>query len=277
MKINHILLLALTLPCAALAAERNDIQSCYERNGLADMKPAGTGRELVVIIDQTIPMPEDLQRSSWGQIERFVQAGDRVKLYTFSAFLPGEYLRLTYAGQLDMPLEGEVRDDVSMRKLRGLDTCLTTQTKVFRNGFGKQFVKALRDARQDIPKSEIMNSLRKVGEDMKAEQGVSDRVVFLISDMLEHSDYTSFYATNKIKQLNVGDELKRAKSKGLFADLQGARVYVTGAGLVTDAVKHAYRSGKTMDALGDFWSQYFEHSHATLVNFGAPSLSTDLQ
>jgi hypothetical protein len=32
-----------------------------------------------------------------------------------------------------------------------------------------------------------------------------------------------------------------------------------------------------MDALGDFWSQYFEHSHATLVNFGAPSLSTDLQ
>ena len=59
-----------------------------------------------------------------------------------------------------------------------------------------------------------MNSLRKVGDDMKAEQGVNDRVVFLISDMLEHSDYTSFYATNKIKQLNVGDELKQAKSRG---------------------------------------------------------------
>ncbi|MGN5029390.1 hypothetical protein ACTFBV_12350 [Aeromonas rivipollensis] len=228
MKITQVLLLALTLPCAALAADRNDIQSCYERNGLTDIKPAGTGRELVVIIDQTIPMPDDLQRSSWGQIERFVQAGDRVKLYTFSAFLPGEYLRLAYAGQLDMPLNGEIRDDVNMRKLRSLDTCLATQTKVFRNSFGKQFVKALRDARQDIPKSEIMNSLRKVGEDMKAEQGVNDRVVFLISDMLEHSDYTSFYATNKIKQLNVGDELKQAKSKGLFADLQGARVYVTG-------------------------------------------------
>ena len=72
----------------------------------------------LVIIDQTIPMPDDLQRSSWGQIERFVQAGDRVKLYTFSAFLPGEYLRLAYAGQLDMPLNGEIRDDVNMRKLR---------------------------------------------------------------------------------------------------------------------------------------------------------------
>ena len=148
------MLLALTLPCAALAAERNDIQSCYERNGLTDIKPAGTGRELVVIIDQTIPMPDDLQRSGWGQIEA-VRAGWRPRqaLYLLRLLawrIPSPGLR----GQLDMPLEGEIRDDVSMRKLRGLDTCLTTQTKVFRNGFGKQFVKALRDARQDIPKSE---------------------------------------------------------------------------------------------------------------------------
>jgi hypothetical protein len=276
-KLAQAMVLALALPAAVLAAERNDLQSCYERNQLVGIKPAGTGRELVVIIDQTIPMPEDLQHSSWGQIDRFVQSGDRVKLYTFSAFLPGEYLRLAYSGELDMPLEGDVRDDVNMRKLRGLDQCLTTQKKAFQAGFGKQFVKGLREARQDIPKSEIMNSLRKVGEDMKMEQGVNDRVVYLISDMLEHSDYTSFYAANQIKQLNVGDELKRAQSKGLYADLQGSRVYVSGAGLVTDSVKHAYRSGKTMDALNDFWSQYLNASNATLAGFGTPSLSTELR
>ncbi|PYC29600.1 hypothetical protein DMO17_02575 [Aquipseudomonas alcaligenes] len=277
MRAARALILALAFPCTLLAAERNDLQSCYDRNGLAEIKPAGSGRELVVIIDQTIPMPEDLQRSSWGQIDRFVEAGDRVKLYTFSAFLPGEYLRLTYSAELDLPLEGEVRDDVNMRKLRSLDVCLATQKKAFQVGFGKQFVQGLRQARQDIPKSEIMNSLRKVGEDMQREEGVSDRVVYLISDMLEHSDYTSFYASNQIKQLDVGSELKLAKSKGLFADLQGARVYVSGAGLVTDAVKHAYRSGKTMDALGQFWSQYLSASNATLEGFGTPSLSTDLR
>lgn len=277
MKLAQAMVLALALPAAVLAAERNDLQSCYERNQLVGIKPAGTGRELVVIIDQTIPMPEDLQRSSWGQIDRFVQSGDRVKLYTFSAFLPGEYLRLAYSGELDMPLEGDVRDDVNMRKLRGLDQCLITQKKAFQAGFGKQFVKGLREARQDIPKSEIMNSLRKVGEDMKMEQGVNDRVVYLISDMLEHSDYTSFYAANQIKQLNVGNELKLAQSKGLYADLQGSRVYVSGAGLVTDSVKHAYRSGKTMDALNDFWSQYLNASNATLAGFGTPSLSTELR
>ena len=277
MRLAKALILALALPCAALAAERNDLQSCYTRNGLADIKPAGSGRELVVIIDQTIPMPEDLQRSAWGQIDRFVQPGDRVRLYTFSAFLPGEYQRLVYAGELDMPLQGDVRDDVNMRKLRGLDQCLATQKKAFQSGFGGLFVKGLREARQDIPKSEIMNTLRRVGEDMSKEQGVNERVVYLISDMLEHSDYTSFYAANQIKQLNVGNELKLAQSKGLYADLQGARVYVSGAGLVTDAVKHAYRSGKTMDALNDFWAQYLNASNATLEGFGTPSLSTDLR
>ncbi|WP_323614684.1 hypothetical protein [Pseudomonas putida] len=277
MRLAKALILALALPCAALAAERNDLQSCYTRNGLADIKPSASGRELVVIIDQTIPMPEDLQRSSWGQIDRFVQPGDRVRLYTFSAFLPGEYQRLVYAGELDMPLQGEVRDDVNMRKLRGLDQCLATQKKAFQAGFGGLFVKGLRDARQDIPKSEIMNTLRRVGEDMSKEQGVQERVVYLISDMLEHSDYTSFYAANQIKQLNVSNELKLAQSKGLYADLQGARVYVSGAGLVTDAVKHAYRSGKTMDALNDFWAQYLNASNATLEGFGTPSLSTDLR
>jgi len=277
MRLAKALILALALPCAALAAERNDLQSCYTRNGLADIKPAGSGRELVVIIDQTIPMPEDLQRSAWGQIDRFVQPGDRVRLYTFSAFLPGEYQRLVYAGELDTPLQGEVRDDVNMRKLRGLDQCLATQKKAFQTGFGGLFVKVLREARQDIPKSEIMNTLRRVGEDMGKEQGIQERVVYLISDMLEHSDYTSFYAANQIKQLNVGNELKLAQSKGLYADLQGARVYVSGAGLVTDAVKHAYRSGKTMDALNDFWAQYLNASNATLEGFGTPSLSTDLR
>tara|TARA_B100001059_G_C17805713_1_gene568988 strand:- start:99 stop:932 length:834 start_codon:yes stop_codon:yes gene_type:complete len=276
-KIAKALILALALPCAALGAERNDLQSCYTRSGLTELKPASSGRELVVIIDQTIPMPEDLQRNSWGQIDRFVSAGDRVKLYTFSAFLPGEYLRLAYAGELDMPLEGEVRDDVNMRKLRSLDLCLSTQKKAFQSGFGQQFVKGLRDARQDIPKSEIMNSLHKVGEDMQREQGVHERVVLLISDMLEHSEYTSFYAANQIKQLNVSKELQLAQSKGLFADLQGSRVYVSGAGLVTDSVKHAYRSGKTMDALNSFWSQYLSASNATLSGFGTPSLSTDLR
>jgi hypothetical protein len=275
--LKALMIAALVVPHIALATERNDLQSCYETAQLPDLKPASSGRELIVVVDETVPVPQDIQKQAWGQITRFVQPGDSVKLYSFSAFLPGEYLRLIYAGKLDKNVGEEARDDVSARKLRSLDQCLARQPQDFETGFGKLFVKSLRDARQDIPRSEIMNALRKIGDDIKTAEMAHDHVVLLISDMLENSDYTSFYAKNQIKNLVVADELKKAQSHNLFADLSGARIYVTGAGLITDDIKQNYRSGKTMDALNAFWAGYFSQSNASLAGFGTPSLGGDLR
>ena len=274
--LKPLIVASLALASTTFAAERNDLPSCYKKAQLVDAIPASSGRELVVVVDQTIPMPEDIQRDSWVKIKNFVQPGDSVKLYSFSAFLPGEYLRLLYSGTLETEPSAETRDSESARKLRTLDLCLAQQGKAFDSGFGKAFVGGLRGASSDIPKSEIMNALRKVGEDM-GKSGQGEHVLFLISDMLEHSDYTSFYATNQIKNLNVKDEISKAQKNDLFADLNGARVYVTGAGLVTDGVKQAYRSGKTMDALEAFWADYILQSNGTLEGFGAPSLSVSLE
>lgn len=275
--LKALMLAALVMPCSALANERNDLQSCYDTAQLSELKPASSGRELIVVVDETVPVPEDIQKQAWGQITRFVQPGDSIKLYSFSAFLPGEYLRLIYAGKLDKNLGEDARDDASARKLRTLDQCLARQPQDFETDFGKLFVKSLRDARQDIPRSEIMNALRKIGDDIKTAESPHDHVVLLISDMLENSDYTSFYAKNQIKNLVVTEELKKAQTHNLFADLSGARIYVTGAGLITDGIKQSYRSGKTMDALNEFWAGYFSHSNATLAGFGTPSLGGDLK
>jgi hypothetical protein len=275
--LKALMIAALVMPHIALAIERNDLQSCYETAQLPELKPTSSGRELIVVVDETVPVPEDIQKQAWGQITRFVQPGDSIKLYSFSAFLPGEYLRLIYAGKLDKNVGEEARDDASARKLRTLDQCLARQPQDFETGFGKLFVKSLRDARQDIPRSEIMNALRKIGDDIKTAEKTHDHVVFLISDMLENSDYTSFYAKNQIKNLVVADELKNARTHNLFADLSGARIYVTGAGLITDDIKQGYRSGKTMDALNAFWNGYFSQSNASLAGFGTPSLGGDLR
>lgn len=266
---------ALLLPAAVMAAERNDLGSCYDQTKLSEFKPQPSGRQLVVVVDQTIKMPEDIQKASWEKIVRFVQPGDQVKLYTFSAFVPGEYMRLKADVTLDSPQDDEVRNQMPMNKLHKLDGCLKNQNKQFNQGFGGLFVKSLRDANNDIPKSEIMHAMREIGEDMR-EQPAKERVVFLLSDMLEHSDYTSFYASNKIANLNVDKEIKLAESKGLFANLDNAKVYVAGAGLVTDSVKQAYRSGKTMDLLKQFWASYFSHSSATLEAFGMPMLNAEI-
>jgi hypothetical protein len=279
MKAQKLLFLLLGLAgwsTMVLAAERNDLPSCYGQAKVEAYKAPVSGRLLSIIIDQTVPMPEDVQRAAWGNIERFVQPGDQVRLYSFSAFVPGEYVRLLYSATLDAPIAQAQRDDVNMTRLRAFDACLAKQKTVFMGGLGKQFVTALRAAREDLPKSEIMSAIREVAED-QAKATSTDRVVFMISDMLEHSDYTSFYAANRIKDLHPAEELAKAQKNNLFAHLNGARFYIAGAGLVTDAVKHDYRSGKTMDALEQFWRGYIESSQGELAEFGKPMLNVDLK
>jgi hypothetical protein len=272
-----ILITGLTMVIAAstAAAERNDLPSCYTKAHLSDQRAPASGRLLNVVVDQTIPMPEDIQKAAWGNISRFVAPGDQVRLYSFSALVPGQYVRLLFAGTLDAPLAAAQRDDTDMSKLRGFDACMAQQKTQFENTFGRQFVAALRGATANLPKSEIMFALREVAGD-QAKIAVDQRIVFVISDMLEHSDYTSFYAANRIRDLNPPQELAKAEKNGSIGDMQGARIYVAGAGLITDAVKQNYRSGKTMDALESFWRGYFEKSNATLADFGKPMLNVDL-
>ncbi len=276
MKLKYVLAAVLLLPSLAVAGGRNDLNSCYDQAKLVDMKQPPSGRQLIVIVDQTIPMPTDIQHAAWGQIVRYVQPGDQAKLYSFSAFVPGEYMRLLSDVTLDAPVPESTRNDINMNKLRGFDNCLKGQTDRFAKHFGGSLVKAMREASEELPRSEIMHALREVGKDI-SRQPARERTVFLISDMLEHSDYTSFYASNRIRDLNVPAELKKAKEKDLFADLAGAKVFVAGAGLVTKGIKQDYRSGKTMDLLGGFWSSYFQQSNASLEAFGTPALNIDLQ
>lgn len=274
--LRNLLVVTALLSPMLMAAERNDLPSCYDAAKLSEYKPPASGRQLVVIVDQTIKMPDDIQRSDWEKIERFVQSGDRVKLYTFSAFVPGEYMRLQSDVTLEVPPSDSTRNDMGMSKLRQFDACIQTQKTSFVRGFGGLFVKAMRDANNDNPKSEILHALRDVGMDMGQSKS-QDNIVFLISDMLENSDYASFYAHSAIQNLNVSQEIKKASDKKLFADLEGSRVYVAGAGLVTDSIKQQYRSGKTMDLLQAFWAEYFEKSNARLEAFGAPMLNVDLK
>lgn len=275
MKLKALYALLLCLPALGQAGERNDIPDCYGYAKINEHRQPGSGRELTVIVDQTIPMPDSIQRTAWGQISRFVTPGDKVRLYSFSAFLPNQFIQLRFAGELNQPLAGKLRDSIGMQSLRTFDKCVAEQQAFFRKQFGKVFVSTLREASEEIPRSEIFHSLRDIGNDL-TRQPADERVILLLSDMLENSDFGSFYTNNRIRDLQPQAELKRVGDKQLFADLQGARVYVAGAGLVTKDIKQAYRSGKTMELLQSFWQGYFEGSNASLAAFGSPSLNVDI-
>jgi len=226
----------------AHATERNDIPSCYAWAKLQAQQPAPSGRELVVIIDQTVQMNEALQRSAWDHVVRYVRPGDSVRLYQFSAFLQDHYLRLQFAGLLESPLEGRVRNRIGMNSLKQLDNCLAQQTGFFRQHFGQQFASSFGDPDTDIARSEILSSLQKIGADM-ATRPMPDRVVLLISDMLENSNVTSFYRSGRVRDINPQAELDKART--FPADFAGARFYVHGAGLVGGQLPRGWHDAQT--------------------------------
>lgn len=277
MKIKSILLALLFAPTVLWAAERNDVPSCYAQTKLTEFSPGPSGRLLTVIVDQTTPLTQDLQRTAWNHIKRFVKPGDKLRLYSFSAYLDGHYTRLRFAGQLDRPIPEEAIGNVPMMSSRKLDNCLKGQPAVLVASFGKAFAATMGKSSSDIPRSEILFSLKAIGEDLKQAENVDQHVILLVSDMLEYSDFGSFYQANGIRQIDPDVELAKVEKQNLLAQFSGARIYVHGAAFVPTTAKNGYRSGKMIQNLEGFWKNYFEKSNATLSGFGNPELTIALE
>ncbi|KOC87263.1 hypothetical protein [Winslowiella iniecta] len=259
------------------AAERNDIPSCYSFAKMDEHRPADSGRELVVIIDQTVKVPLGLKKSVWNQVLRYTQPGDHVILYQFSALLQDNYMKREFDGKLEMPFtDQKVRNSLGMDSLKSLDGCLQQQQQFFAQTIGKRMAASFAGQGDNIAKSEILDSLKRIGDDLK-DDPAPGKTLLLVSDMLENSDFGSFYSNNQIRLLAADKEMARVTKQHLLADFGGARVYVAGAGLIDSEAKNNYRSGKIMQQLEIFWRDYFSASQATVVSFGAPELTVDIK
>ena len=277
MKLKRLLLALILAPSALMAAERNDLPSCYTQARVDEFRSAPSGRLLTVVVDQTTPLTTDLQRTAWGHIKRFLQPGDKLRLYSFSAYLDGHYTRLQYAAELEKPLDEAVLGNVPMMSARKLDNCLKGQSALLFQRFGKAFAGVMGKSSSDIPRSEILFSLKAVGEDLQKAENVNEHVILVMSDMLEYSDFGSFYQANGIRQIDPNVELAKVQKQNLLADFGGARIYVHGAAFVPTTAKNGYRSGKMIQNLETFWRAYFDKSNATLQGFGNPELTATLE
>jgi hypothetical protein len=275
--IKYLIAVLAFAPAVLLAAERNDVPSCYEITKLTEFKAPSSGRLLTVIVDQTTPLTKDLQKTAWNHVKRYLQPGDKLRLYSFSAYLNGRYTRLEFAGELESPITHDALPNVPIMAARKFDGCLKQQQQVLLQRFGKAFGAALQESTTDIPRSEILFSLREISSDTRKAKDTNEQVVLLISDMLEYSDFASFYTANQIRDINAATELEKAKKQNLFADFGGAQVYVHGAAFVPDSSKNGYRSGKMISNLKTFWQAYFEHSNAELKGFGTPELTVEVE
>lgn len=277
----HIIALAITLGalmCAniANAAIRNDIPDCYGYAGLAEYKPTQSNRELVIAVDETTALSDDLKKESLEHVLRFAQAGDRILLYRFSAYTKDSHMGLEFVGELQSNIPSEQRDNIGMTSLKKLDACLTQQHKFFNAKIARAMGASFGTEDKQIARSDILLSFKQMGEGL-ARDKIDNKVLFAVSDMLENSDITSFYHNNTIKQIDHSAEMEKIKAANLLASFDGVKVYVLGAGFIRNDAKYGYRSSKMIQSLETFWSSYFKSSGASLQSFGTPVLTQELE
>jgi len=266
------LLLSAMAFCTSSMAATDVIPSCYDSKLSAPAIPLT--KEIFVIIDQTTLLDDQLKQSVANQIRPFLTAGNGFSLVVFSAFTQGKYTQLLTSGQLDHPLPVAQRNDVSKPRLSKFDQCMARQSALAGQAVGGALRTAFEGTSGEIAKSDVLASLKDISGKVRQSKA-NEKVVLLVSDMLENSSVSSFYASQSVRRIDPERELKLATDSQLIGNFGDARVYVIGAGLLSDDAKKnkaAYRDPKTMQALASFWKSYFDKSKAQLVEFGQPAL-----
>lgn len=248
------------------------ILSCYGSRLTAPVVPMD--KEIFVIIDQTTQFDNGLKQSVANQIRPFLTAGNGFTVLIFSAFTQGNYTQVLTSGQLDHALPTARRNDVSKPLLAKFDQCISRQTVLAGQAVGSALRAAFEGSSDDIHKSDVLASLKDISGKVRQSRATS-KIVLLASDMLENSSFSSFYAKKTVRRIDPEREIKLAGDNQLMGDFGSARIYVMGAGLLSEAAtknKAAYRDPRAMQALTGFWTTYFNQSKSQLIEFGQPAL-----
>lgn len=268
--------LALSAALLAHAGLTNDVPSCYTANRIA--APQVQYDQLIyVLVDQTVQLDATLQKSVLDNVQAMLQPGTKFVIAEFSAFSQGHYLNVLHTGIIERPIPASEEGNVVMSRLRDFHTCMQQQLVYGQKLALATTAQVLKSGTSSLDRSDILMALKSVSPAV-AQEKAAHKLVFVVTDGLENSSITSFYARNAVRHINPAVELKKAQDNNLFGDFGSARIYLLGAGVMQPAAngstaeRNGYRDPKTLIDLKQFWSGYFSHSNAQLVEFGAPAL-----
>jgi hypothetical protein len=253
-------------------AARDDFPTCYGL--LGEQSPKAEQRELFVVIDQTLKFEVDLKRHAHSKVHEYLQPGDRVTVLTFSAYAKGRYAQMPLTGQLDYQLDEDTRYNTGKPSLRKFDQCMQRQNAFVTRTIDQTMIKAFEEASTDLPKTELMGSLVNFAEGVISASQTPEKVILIVSDMMENSDSVSFYGSGGIASFDVEATLEKAEKANLISKLEGANVHVIGAGI---SGSDRYLSQTVMSKMQNFWAGYFERSGAELTGWGQPQLFSPLR
>jgi len=268
---KRIFFLLLTL--SALLTARNDVPSCYKALKIEDPDTA-TQKELFILVDQTTQLDKKLMIYTYKNMMKFIKNGYAVTIASFSSNANGKYTDVAYSGKLENLLPDSAKHEIAKKKLRKYQGCMNGQYKYAKKKATKALVTTLKGANKKLPHSDILKSLDDIAEHVIKPSKAKEKVVLLVSDMMEHSSITSFYSKGSLKRIDTKSEMAKLKKSGYTADFDGAKIYIIGAGMVG---KKSYRDSKTLKALTSFWESYFAQSNAKLKAIGTPMLLEDIE
>lgn len=267
--------------CAALVAPLQsamadaDMPSC---SSIAKLPEQTAQSFLLVAVDQTTVADANLVSKFVHLATDAVKPSTAVSSYTFSAFSQGKYLSEGFSATLDAPIAETVRYDTPKKQLSVFDRCVMQKVPAITQRLQTTLQQSMQQASSDLAKSDVLHSLKELADVVK-HHPAQNKSFLLFSDMLENSTITSFYAKNSVRLIDPTKELALVEKAGMFADFAGAKIYVMGAGLLSEQGKSkgVYRDPKTMEALKAFWSEWFKRSNAELVEFGMPEMMGSIQ
>ena len=268
---KRLLLTLMTL--SALLMARNDVPSCYKALKMENPDPT-PAKELFILIDQTTPIDKNMMIYTYKNMMKFIKNGYGVTIASFSSNANGKYTDVTYAGKLEALLPDNAKFDISKKSLRKYEGCMNGQYKFAKKKATKALVRTLKGANKKLPHSDIIKSLDDISDHIIKPSPAKEKVVLLVSDMIEHSSVTSFYSKGSLKKINAKTEMDKVKKSDYMADFDAAKVYVIGTGMVG---KNGYRDSKTLKTLTDFWKIYFQESNAKLQAIGTPMLLENVE
>ena len=283
-------------------ADTVDIPSCYAQPSIQfppkipDERDALVFKEgkkaIIVMVDETAVLPTEIQLSAIKVNENLFKGltnnpdrnGVFYQLIKFSSFSEGKFSTTMVRGYLEggahiIPKAEDTLPGSKVTKLKtslkNLNACMSQQAKFGLDKSNQSISVTMKDASSSLPKTEIMTALQEVGK-IFANQKEEEKILFLISDMMEHSSYTSFYDKGgDLRDINPESELAMIQKDKILSDLRGVKIWILGGGYFAKPGSSEIsksRNPKKIAQLESFWRGYFQKSNAELIEFGKPAL-----
>jgi hypothetical protein len=253
-----------------------EVSDCYKQAG-SDFSRPQSQRALFVVVDQTTGLDDHLRETIGENTKQLLEPGTQYAIYTFSAYSRDRYFTPVVAGEIVASVAESDRESLPTRRLNRLDKCLSAATEKAVSQVEGFLEEATEESSSNFSNSEIMSSLKHV-DDAVQESEAKDKLVIIVSDLIEHSSGMSFYKNKGLRLIDPKAELKKATDNDLLADFDGAKVAVIGAGLLApESGSGPVRDTKSLQSLHVFWEQWLKASNAKLIKYGEPDWPTPVR